>query len=49
MQSILAKATSKIDIDLYREDGFIAIQNKTAQQTDKIRKKIVEISKETNF
>lgn len=36
-------------MDLYRDDGLIAIQNKNSQQTDKIRKKIVEISKDTNF
>ena len=49
MQSILAKIISKNDIGLYRDDGVIVLKNKSGQQTDRTRKKIVKIFKDTNF
>ena len=49
MQSILAKIISKNNIGLYRDDGVIVLKNKSGQQTDRTRKKIVKIFKDTNF
>ena len=34
---------------LYRDDGLIVPKNKNSQQTDRIRKKIVKIFKDTDF
>ena len=49
IQSILAKITSKSDMGLYRDDGLIVLKNKNGQQTDRTRKKIVKIFKDTDF
>ena len=49
MQSILAKIISKSDMGLYRDDGLIVLNNKNGQQTDRTRKKIVKIFKDTDF
>ena len=34
---------------LYRDDGLIVLNNKNGQQTDRTRKKIVKIFKDTDF
>ena len=34
---------------LYRDDGLIVLKNKNGQQTDRTRKKIVKIFKDTDF
>ena len=34
---------------LYRDDGLIVLKNKNGQQTDRTRKKIVKIFKDTGF
>ena len=49
MQSILAKITSKNNMGLYRDDDLIDLKNNNGQQTDKIKKKIAQIFKDTNF
>ena len=49
IQSILAKIISKSDMGLYRDDGLIVLKNKDGQQTDRTRKKIVKIFKDTDF
>ena len=36
-------------MDLYRFDGLIVLKNKNGQQTDRTRKKIVKIFKDTDF
>ena len=49
IQSILAKIISKNDMGLYRDNGLIVLKNKNGQQTDRTRKKIVKIFKDTDF
>ena len=34
---------------LYRDDGLIVLNNKNGQQTDRTRKKIVKIFRDTDF
>ena len=36
-------------MSLYRDDGLIVMKNKYGQQTNRIRKKIVKIFKDSNF
>ena len=36
-------------MDLYRFDDLIVLKNKNGQQTDRTRKKIVKIFKDTDF
>ena len=49
IQSILAKIISKSDMGLYRNDGLIVLKNKNGQQTDRTRKKIFQIFKDTDL
>ena len=49
IQSILAKIISRNDMGLYRDDGLIVLKNKNGQETERTRKKIVNIFKDTDF
>ena len=47
--SALANSISKGDSGFYRDDGLILLRNENGQKTDRIRKKVIKIFKETDF
>lgn len=47
--SMLIKELGKSQVGLYRDDGLVVVRNLNGQQTDRIRKKIINIFKEIGF
>ena len=49
IQSKLEKILPKFKFGLYRDDGLVLLSNLNGQQTDKVRKNIIEVFKDIGF
>ena len=49
IQSLLTNILSKDNMGLYRDDGLFILHKRNRQQTDRIRKKIINIFKNIDF
>ena len=49
IQSLLTNILSKDNMGLYRDDGLFILRKRNRQQTDRIRKKIINIFKNIDF
>ena len=49
IQSLLTNILSKDYMGLYRDDGLFILRKRNRQQTDRIRKKIINIFKNIDF
>ena len=48
-QSVLQVIMNKEAMGLYRDDGFIFLQNENNQKTENFRKKVIQVFKENGF